>query len=121
MYYQEAGRISEAIVLMYQVLERHPGYDKALFKLVTLLERADRWEEMTPVAREGVEYYPDQAVYHFYLGESLIREGKTEEGLEVFERCLALKPPTGVREHIGRAFETYRNNPADAPTPDGSD
>lgn len=107
LYYDEAGRQTEAIALMYQVLENHPGYDKALFRLLLLLERTNRWSEITTVAGEGVKYYPREAVYYFYLGEALIREGKPQEGLEAFRACLRLNPPTAVRQHINAAFEKY--------------
>ena len=112
MYYQEAGRVTEAIQLMYQVLERHAGYDKALSRLLTLLESSHRWDEITAVAREGVKYHPDQAVYYFYLGESLIREGNTAEGIAAFRQCLALRPPAAVREHINRAIATHGDGSA---------
>jgi len=107
LYYDEAGRQPEAIDLMYQVLERHPGYDKALFKLLLLLERTGRWEEITTIAREGVTYYPNQPIYYFYLGEALIRGGNAAQGLLAFERCLALNPPVVVQDHINAAIKAH--------------
>jgi tetratricopeptide (TPR) repeat protein len=118
LYLQEAGREKEGIDLMYQVLENHPGYDKALFRLVILLERTGRWDEMVPVATEGVKYFPRMPVYHFYLGEALIREGRTDEGLEVFRACLELKPPVAVRRHINAALEKYGNGASEGDTRD---
>jgi hypothetical protein len=93
MYYDEAGRLEDAAQLMRDVLKTRPEYDKARFLLVTLLEKSKKHAELADVAREGTRYYPEEAIYWFYLGEMSIMLGNIEEGLSAFRTCLTLNPP----------------------------
>ncbi|MDH3198762.1 MAG: tetratricopeptide repeat protein [Candidatus Krumholzibacteria bacterium] len=104
LYYEEMGWDGKAIDLLYRVLEGHAGFDKALFKLLTLLEKKDRWAEVESVARAGVEHHPREAVYPFYLGQALVRAGRTEEAMESFRTCLTLNPPPAARAYIDRVL-----------------
>jgi hypothetical protein len=104
MYYEEMGRDEQAIGVLYRVLVGHAGFDKALFKLLTLLEKKDRWEEVENVAREGILHHPREAVYPFYLGQALLRAGRTEEAVATFRACLTLNPPAAARVYIERVL-----------------
>jgi len=111
LYYEEMGWDGRAINLLYRVLEGHPGFDKALFKLLALLEKNGRWQEVEIVARDGVKYHPREAVYHFYLGQSLLRAGRTEEGIASLRTCLALNPPDAARAYIEQVLQGEKPGP----------
>lgn len=106
MYYEETGRIEDAMNLMRTLLEQRPDYGKARFLLISILEKQQKFEELLSVARAGTVYQSKEAVYWFYLGEMSIKFGNIEEGLAAFEECLKLNPPevaaTRAREQIER-------------------
>ncbi len=109
--YEENGDIDAGITMLRDILATHPDHSKARSKLMDLLEKAKRYDELITVSRDGVKYHPKNAIYYFALGESLIRTGQTDEGLDVFRTCLTLGPPDGAREHVLRRFEQFGQTP----------
>jgi hypothetical protein len=111
VYYEENGDIDGAVVMLRDVLGKHPTHDKVRSKLLDLLEKSRRWPDLVEVARGGVEHHPQMPIYYFALGEGLIRTGSVEEGLDVFRTCLTLDPPEGARQHIERRLKEHGQSP----------
>jgi len=110
-YYEDNGDIAGAIRLLYEMLESHPEYYKGRAKLLDLLEKARRWDELVQVARGGVEHSDRAPLFYFALGEGLIRTGKVDEGLDAFRKCLSLNPPQSAQDHIRKVFEQFGREP----------
>lgn len=110
-YYEDNGDIAGAIRLLYEMLESHPDYYKGRAKLLDLLEKAGRWDELVRVARGGVEHSDGAPLFYFALGEGLIRTGEVDEGLDAFRKCLSLNPPQSAQDHIREVFEQLGREP----------
>jgi tetratricopeptide (TPR) repeat protein len=109
--YEENGDVDTAIALLDDKVKQHPSHTKVRKKLVDLLEKARRWEEMVEVAREGAKRHPNEAVFYFAMGEGLLRTGKVDEGLDAFRMCLTMDPPEGARSYILKCFRQHDRTP----------
>jgi hypothetical protein len=114
VYLEEAGRDEEAKQVLVQVLERHPDFTKARFRLIMFLENEQRWDLILDVAREGVKHNPEENMYHFFYGEALMHAGRVEEGIAVFRACSQKKLPDNIQKYVA---ESLRKHDAGAPTP----
>jgi len=59
------------------------------------------------VSREGVRYHPDESFYRFLYGESLIRVGRTDEGVEVFKSCRNMNLPPAAKQRVEQVLSAY--------------
>jgi hypothetical protein len=109
--YDRNGDTDGAIEMLYDTLSKHPAHAKVRAKLLELLEKRFRVDELMEVAREGVRHNPTDPVFHFALGESLIRTGDIDAGLELFRTCLTLNPPAAAREHMLARFREHGRQP----------
>jgi hypothetical protein len=107
VYLEEAKRIDEAIALVEKVLARRPDYDKARYRLTVFLEKKGDWAKMLEVAREGMRYHPDESFYRFLYGESLIRAGRTDEGVEMFKSCRDMNLPPAAKQRVEQVLSYY--------------
>jgi hypothetical protein len=107
VYLEEAGRIDEAIAVCEKVLVRRPDFDKARYRLSVFLEKKNDWAKMLEVSREGVRYHPDESFYRFLYGESLIRAGRIEEGVEVFRACRNMNLPAVAKQRVEQVLAIY--------------
>jgi tetratricopeptide (TPR) repeat protein len=106
-YYELYGDIESGIEVLRGAVERYPRHQKARKKLLDLLEKGQRWEEMERVSRGGHEFYPREPIYAFALGVALVRQGKTEAGVEALRDCLELNPPEAMRKHVQGFITNY--------------
>lgn len=107
VYLEEAGRIDEAIATVEKVLVRRPNFDKARYRLAVFLEKKNDWAKMLDVAREGIRYHPNESFYRFLYGESLIRAGRIEEGVEVFKSCRDMNLPPAAKQRVEQVLGAY--------------
>jgi len=107
VYLEEAGKMGEAQQVLERVLERHPEFGKARFRLLLFLEKQGDWNRIHEVARDGVRYNPEDGIYHFFYGESLIRAGQVEQGLAVFRGCSKMDLPQSAKLHIAKTLSMY--------------
>lgn len=105
VYIDEDGRTDEAIAMLDKVLEKRPEFSKARFRLVLFLQKKGDWARVLDVSRDGIKYSPGDAVYHFFYGESLLRAGRTEEGLAVFRECEKLDLPAQAKAYIEQTLQ----------------
>lgn len=107
VYLEEAGQIDEAIAVLERVLARRPDFVKARYRLVLFLEKKNDWGKMLEVSREGVRYHPEEAFYRFLYGESLLRAGRIDEGLEVFRSLREMKLPATAKGRVDQVLNYY--------------
>ena len=100
VYLEEAGRVDEAKQVLKDVLERRPDFTRARFRLMMFLEKEGNWAEIKDLSRAGVEHNPEEPIYRFFYGESLLRTGEKEAALNVFESCRNLELPDNARKYI---------------------
>ncbi len=107
VYIEEDGRIEEAITMLEEVLARRPNFTKARFRLVMFLEKSGQWDRMLPAAQGGVEHSPQDPIYHFFYGESLLRAGRTEEGIAIFRACQHMNLPQVAKQYVATTLANY--------------
>lgn len=109
LYYRDAGTPEKGQALLYDILERHPDFDRARKTLVLWLERTDRWDLIVLVARGGLEQSPKDSTYFFYYGESLIRAGNPREGVVWLKKALLLNPPARALAQIQKRLREFES------------
>lgn len=109
--YELNGDVEAGITLLLDKLEKHPDHSKVRQKLMDLLEKAERWEELVAVSREGIRRHSDEPIYYFALGESLLRVGRIDEGFDVYRTCLQMDIPEGARNYILKRFRQHGRTP----------
>jgi len=117
VYLDEAGQRPEAKQIIEKILEKRPDYSVARFRLLIFLEKEDDWSRIMEVARDGVKYNPDEGIYYFFYGESLMRAGDYTNGLEMFRQAAKYKLPDGITQHIEATLKTYGSQSPPAPPP----
>jgi len=107
VYLEEAKRIDEAIAVLEKVLARRPDFVKARYRLALFLEKKGDWPKMLEVAREGVRYHPEESFYRFLYGESLLRVGRVDEGLEMFRSIREMNLPPAAKQRVDQILTYY--------------
>jgi tetratricopeptide (TPR) repeat protein len=107
VYLDEAGHRDEAKEVIEKILERHPDYGVARFRLLVFLEKEDNWPRILEVARDGVKYNPDDGIYYFFYGEALLRTGDEKNGIEMFKKCLEFDLPENITTHVKAVLKEY--------------
>jgi pentatricopeptide repeat protein len=89
------------------VLARRPDFVKARYRLALFLEKKGDWPKMLEVAREGVRYHPEESFYRFLYGESLLRVGRVDEGLEMFRSIREMNLPPAAKQRVDQILTYY--------------
>jgi tetratricopeptide (TPR) repeat protein len=105
VYLGEAGRVEEAKQVLEHVLERRPDFTKARFRLIVLLEKENAWGRILEVARDGVKYNPEEGIYHFFYGESLLQTGRKEEAIATFRSCQNMDLPASIKSYVHKVLQ----------------
>jgi MFS family permease len=95
--------------LLKKCTEKHPTYELARRAYIDLLSRKSSVDELIKVAQKGVELYPRDPFYYFYLGAGLIYKGKLEDARVSLETCKSLDPPVSMRQAIDSMLERASN------------
>ncbi len=80
-----SGNWDEARLLLRRVLERQPGNIRALYLRARFAKELNRLDEAEECCRRLVALVPEEPEYRQNLGFVLLKKGKWEEGLELFE------------------------------------
>lgn len=102
-YYEESGRIDDAIDALYKIPQKWTNLEYAEWarrRLVTLLDRTGQYVKLEEVARDGTQNHPDKPIFHFFLGKSLLVQDRFKEGIEELNKCKSLNPPPAVSQQI---------------------
>ncbi len=103
-YYEEDGRVDDAVRLLRSVLEKDPQHETALHNLVIYLNRARRYDELFDAARDGARLHPDKPIFRYYYGMLLIQRDQVEEGVAELLECKRLGAPQRVLKRVEQAL-----------------
>ncbi len=84
------GKLSEAVLLLEEALERGLDTDTVLSRLGLYYQEAGRLDESIATLGKSVSLNPESAEVHNYLGVSLFKSGRVEESIRSFEKALSL-------------------------------
>jgi hypothetical protein len=84
MWLQLKGELDEAEAV-FRAVVGEPAVSIARRQLDLLLRRQHRWEEALAVIRAHADAHPDNPEIRFHLATSLLRLGRYEEGLPLYE------------------------------------
>lgn len=112
LYQDELHDAAQATELLGRVLEVDPEHVPAAERLVTLLERAERWALLEPVlemlarkADRAGERAPAAALLHAQLGEAARHVGNLDKAMRAYETAHELAPRSFA---ITRGFGALR-------------
>lgn len=80
-----AGRVADAIGELKQLLVEEPRSRDARERLVELLRKERRFEELEAVCRAGIAFDAGSVLFSQWLGAALWYRGRHAEGLEAFQ------------------------------------
>ena len=106
-------KASKAIGLWRRALPLHPSLGPVLWpRLWTAYESLDDFDGMEQLLREWLDGEPDDAEASIWLGRSILRQGRIDEGLAVLRRLLD-RTPTRLAAHteLGRALLREHREP----------
>jgi tetratricopeptide (TPR) repeat protein len=89
---RRAGRIDEALGLMYDLLERHPDSPSLATSLAVLLQEHGELEEALGHARRAAEASPDDTAANENLIAILLQLGRADETIRYLARMRRLEP-----------------------------
>jgi len=107
LYYDENGDTPEALEALTKALASRPAYSDARLLGTVILAREGRIEDLAAFAREGTVHNPEQAVFWFHLGQSLILMGKTDEGVAALRTALDSKPTAQLAVRADGLIQQY--------------
>lgn len=73
---------------MKQILKIEPNHRVALEQLLQYYGRTNDMPALEEICRRGVNYYPEELPYRYYLGISLLQQEKRSEALEILQQGL---------------------------------
>lgn len=71
--------------VMKRILEVEPDNRTALFHLLQYYGSRKEAGPLADVCRQGINYYPDQLVFYFYLGFACYQDDRIDEALDALE------------------------------------
>ncbi len=96
----EAGRFSEAEMLLRETVRLAPRYGPALHSLGTLLLDRGSPEKASDLLKRAVEETPLNAESWFSLGSAYFKSGKLAEALEAAKRAIVLNEEDGRYQQL---------------------
>jgi len=96
----EAGRFSEAEMLLRETVRLAPRYGPALRSLGTLLLDRGSPEKASDLLKRAVEETPLNAESWFSLGSAYFKSGKLAEALEAAKRAIVLNEEDGRYQQL---------------------
>lgn len=92
--YELAGNDSAAADTLKQALAVAPvsqaSYNAAHQKLVQLLTRGQRWDDLISEYKRGLQAQPQDALLHLGLADALIKSNRVDEGLDELKKAADL-------------------------------
>jgi FkbM family methyltransferase len=89
---QREGKLEEAIPAYQSVIAQNPAFYLAYQNLGESLEGLGRWEEAIIHYRQAIKLNSNSALSHYQLGRALVKSGCLNQGIEVLNAGLKLKP-----------------------------
>ncbi len=88
--YKKAGEDQVAETLK-RILDVEPANQMAMSQLLQYYAPRNDYAAIEDLCRRGVNYYPDELVYYYYLGLSLYQQDKPTEAADAFRQGLRVK------------------------------
>lgn len=79
-YYREYHDVDASIGLLERIVERKPDYWPARRELIIAMFNHGRFLDAIDLTQSGLTYHPEDAFYYYYLGKSLVRLDRLDEG-----------------------------------------
>jgi tetratricopeptide (TPR) repeat protein len=97
-----AGKTEQALEAYRATLKLSPRWESAASRLLHLLRKSERQEELATLVRQLVTALPESPRYQVELGQVLLAEGKPSEAREVFET--AIQAATALETRFAPAY-----------------
>lgn len=91
-HYSDTGNLEAATRELKDVLEHDPNHVDARLRLAYIRMRELDWDGAESLLLETRDQAPESPWPHVHLAEFLINTGRTDEGIESFEKALSLSP-----------------------------
>jgi tetratricopeptide (TPR) repeat protein len=111
-YYKEYGDLETSFQVLEYIVEHHPRFRPARQTLVAALFQRGRFDEVIEVAGRGIQGDAREPAYYYYIGMSLVRLGRIEDGKAALLVAQQLQPDPPLSEAI--AAELRRLETGDA-------
>ncbi len=89
---------------MQQILEVDPANQGAMSHLLQYYAGKNDIPAIEDLCRRGVNAYPEELAFHYYLGVSLYQQQKLDEAAEVFRQGLRTRDDTASPELVSDMF-----------------
>lgn len=86
------GRLSEAITLLKEGLEKKNDVPQIYAMYATLLDENKDYEKALGVLEEGIKKFPENAQIYFYYGTIFDRTGKKDKVIEIMKKVVEIDP-----------------------------
>lgn len=87
-----------------QILEIEPQNELALSQLLKYYALANDFKAMEAICRQGVNYYSDKLIFHYYLGLSLYEQDNAQGAIDAFSQGLRVKGEDESPEMVSDLF-----------------
>lgn len=81
----------EIMEVMQSILVVDPSNELAMSQLLQYYASRNDYRAMEDICRKGVNAYPEELGYHFYLGVALSQQEKHQQAIDVFEQGLRIR------------------------------
>lgn len=87
-----------------KVLEVEPQNELALSQLLKYYALENDFKSMEDICRQGVNYYAEKLIFHYYLGLSLYEQDNSQGAIDAFRQGLRVKGDDESPEMISDLF-----------------
>lgn len=104
--YQLATHVGEDQLAetMRRILEVEPGHQLALSQLLQYYAKKEDAQGMEDICRRGVNYYPEELSYAYFLGLTLYQQQKSQEAVAIFEQGLRSREDNASPQLVSDLF-----------------
>lgn len=85
--YSKAGE-DQVAETMQRILDVEPGNQVAMAHLLQYHAKRNDYHSLEEICRQGFNYYPEEPLYAYYLGITLVQQGKDTEAIEALRNGL---------------------------------
>ena len=86
------GNREEARFQLQLVTEMDPERENAWQQLLNLAIQAQDFDEVIQVCKKGIELFPNESLYYFYLGIACYQQKNYQEAIDIYRKGLTIIP-----------------------------
>lgn len=101
---KEKAPDKEVVQTMKDILQIEPDNRMAMAQLMQYYAGVNDYRGIENLCRQGVNYYPDNLTYHFYLGLSLYQQSRKTEAIEAFSQAVRIKGDNVNPDEVSEMF-----------------